>query len=352
LLARQLLLERADLPVVEAIEHLVGMQAQVPRDPYVGLWSRLQPFDPYELGQLVEERGAVRMTLMRSTLHLVTAADAGPLRALTQPVIERAFASSPFRRDLDPAEIDEIVAAGIGLVEARPLTIVELGQALGQRWPARVPGSLAYAVRYLVPLVQVPPRGVWGRSGAARITTLRAWIGQPELPPADPGAAIVRYLRAFGPASPGDLRTWSWLTGVRPILDRLRPALVSYRGEDGRELLDVPDGLFADPEIPAPVRFLPEFDNAFLSHADRSRITGAGSWGSAYRGRGAFTVDGFLAGGWRMARDGPRTSLVVEPMTSLAAHALEAVEAEALALLTFLAPAAEGRNVEVVPGPR
>lgn len=111
----------------------------------------------------------------------------------------------------------------------------------------------------------------------------------------------VRYLRAFGQATTGDIRTWSWLTGVREVVDRLRPRLRVYHDEAGRELFDDADGEFADPSLSAPVRFLPDYDNAFLSHQDRSRITGDGKWGTEFSRRGVVLVDGFIAGAWHCA---------------------------------------------------
>ncbi len=359
-LARQLLLERVELPAPDAIEHLVGLQAQVPTDPYVALWSRLRAFDPEVLGRLMLGRAVVRMTLMRTTLHLVTARDALALRLVMQPVVERGFASSPFRPRLEGIDLEELLALGARLVEERPRTTSELGRLLAERWPERDPGSLAYAVRYLVPLVQVTPRGVWGRSAAPRVTTLSAWLGTApdrdaapdeaapdEAAPdeAAPDEAVLRYLRSFGPATVADIRTWSWLGGLREVIDRLRPRLRTYRDEKGRELLDVADGRFADPDVPAPVRFLPEYDNAFLSHADRSRITGDLSWGAAFARRGTFFVDGFLAGAWRHRSDRARSVLELEPMRPLAAVDREAVAAEGHALLGFLAADTAVREV-------
>jgi hypothetical protein len=241
LLARQHLLTRVALPVPAMLEHLVGLQAQVPRDPYIGLWSRLRDFSPGELEQLLLKRQAVRMTLLRTTLHLVTARDAPPLRAVLQAVCERGFRSCPFRRALDGVDLDAVCAAGTAILADRPRTVAE-GRLLGERWPTRDHGALAYAVRYLLPLVQVPPRGLWRRSAAPRLTTLHAWLG---LSPGDsptevpPDETVLRYLPAYGPASVTDIRTWSWLTALRPVVERLRPRLRSYRDATGHALLDV-----------------------------------------------------------------------------------------------------------------
>lgn len=355
LLARQRLLDRVDLPVADAIEELVGLQAQVPRDPYISLWSRLRGFDPVDLERLLLERHAVRMTLMRTTLHLVTAADAGPLRAVMQDACERGFASSPFRRQLDGIDLDALLAAGTEIVEARPCTISDLGRALGRRWPTQDSTAMAYAVRYLVPLVQVPPRGLLHRSGAARVTTVAAWLGTPGIDTLDADAGVdavmLRYLRAFGPATVADIRTWSWLTGLRDVVARLRPRLRTYTDAAGRELLDVEDGVFADPDEPAPVRFLGEFDNVFLSHADRSRVTGDAAWGTAYSRMGAYFVDGLLAGAWRASRASGvegRATLTIEPRAD-PGNLRDEVVAEGEALLRLLFPDAASLDVEIRP---
>ena len=339
LMARQHLLDRVSMPAPDLIEHLVGLQAQVPRDPYISLWSRLADFDPADLERLMLERKATRMTLMRTTLHLVTARDARRLRAVMQGVCERGFASSPFRRQLDGIDLEALLVAGTAVVEDRPRTIAELGAVLAERWPTHDRTAMAYAVRYLVPVVQVTPRGLLRRSAAPRLTTLTAWLGDRE-PDAEarPDEVVLRYLRAFGPATVADVRAWSWLTEVRGIVEALRPRLRSYRDEAGRELLDVEDGLFAAPDTPAPVRFTGEYDNVFLAHADRSRITGDLSWGVAYTRKGAFFVDGFLAGAWHLAISKAGASVSIEAHRPLPRSEREAAGAEAERLVQVLAP--------------
>lgn len=354
LLARQMLLSRRRLPVGEALEALVGMQAQEPQAPYVGLWSRLEGFEPDELSQLIETRGGVRGSLFRATLHLVTARDWRSMRPLMAPVLARGFNSSPFSRALTEIELEEVLALGRELLAQRPRTRAELGPLLAERFSAD-PTSLAYAVSYLEPLVQVPPRGLWRRGGQARWTTERAWLGPAHAPDLSPRPApapdlslqrlIRRYLAAFGPATVQDIQAWSGLTQLRVVIDALRGQLASFEDEQGRELLDVPDGLLPDPEIRVPVRFLPPFDNAILAHADRSRIVAPEDrvHVSADRLMRTFLLDGFVEGSWLF--DG--SVLRVAPFRGLSAADLQAVKDQARRLLAFVAPDAPAAEVQI-----
>ena len=325
-------------PAAEVIEHLVGLQAQEPRDPYVTLWSRIEGFRPEELEGLIEGRKAVRMTLMRGTIHLVTDRDCLALRPAMQSVCERMFWSgSPFGKQLGDVDVEEVVAAGRACLEEEPRTRSQLKALLAERWPDADADSLTYAVAYLLPLVQIPPRGLWSRSGRATLTTADSWLGRRVPPSAKPDDAVRRYLAAFGPASVKDIATWSGLTGVRKIVERLGAGLRTFRDENGVELLDVPDAPLAEPDTPAPVRFLAEYDNVFLSHADRSRIVDPadrpqfGSWGDGRFFRIAL-VDGFIRAIWR-PEDG---DVVVKPVRRLSKKNVAAVEAEGRRLAAFL----------------
>ncbi|MDB5066125.1 MAG: winged helix DNA-binding protein [Chloroflexi bacterium] len=354
LLSRQLLLERALLPAAVALERLVGMQAQVPISPYAGLWSRLEDFRHEELAGLITSRAAVRTSLMRTTLHLVTAGDALALRPLIEPVLARGFhTGSPYGRLVAGVDLDAVLAAGMAMLEERPLTVAELGRRLAERWPERDPAALGHAVRLLVPVVQVPPRGVWGAGGLPRLAPVAQWLAAAEAPPPlGLDDLVLRYLGAFGPATVMDIQAWSWLTRLRAVVERLRPRLRVFRDETGRELLDLPDAPRPDPETPAPPRFVPEYDNLLLSHADRTRVI-ADEHRERIFTRGALLVDGFVRGSWRVTRERAAAHLELELFAPLDRAASDAVTAEGTRLLGFLAGDAGSHElrVSVVPQP-
>lgn len=352
LLERQLLLERSAVPVGDALERLVGLQAQEPDAPYIGLWTRIDGFEPAQLAELLETRDAVRIALMRGTLHLVTASDALWLRGVTQPVLERAFfIGSPFGRRLEGLPMDDVMRMGRLLVEEKPRTTAELGRLLGARWTERDAEALGYAVRYLLPLVQVPPRGIWGVGGMARCTTIEHWLGR-ELVAAPPVTELVlRYLAAFGPASVKDVQSWSGLTRLGEVLDDVRDRLRVVHDERGVELFDVPDAPLPSEEVPAPVRFLPEYDNVLLAHHDRARIVAEDDRGTFVSrggvGRPTVLLGGFARASWRLGRSTDAVTVVVDPYRRLRRDDRDQLEAEAHALASFVAPDAERRDVVI-----
>lgn len=353
LLERQLLLRRHTMPASDAIERLVGMQAQIPSDPYVALWSRLVDFQTDELSTLITDRKAVRMGLLRATIHLVTARDGLALRPVVQPALERTFqTSSPFGRRLVGVDIDRLLAIGRALVDQRPRTSADLRPLVHRRWPKRDQDSLVMAVSYLLPLVQVPPRGVWGKSGQPRRTTLEAWLGRPLGKTRAPDAMILRYLAAFGPATAGDARTWSGLSGLSAVFERLRPRLRIFRDERGRELFDVPDGPLPDPATPAPPRFLPVYDNLVLSHADRARVVRPldprrlGYMEGA--NFGSVLIDGFVGATWTVKRGPKAATLRIALLDRLPKRERVAVEAEGDRLLNFIGADSKTREVNVI----
>jgi hypothetical protein len=223
---------------------------------------------------------------------------------------------------------------------------------MAERWPGYDATSLAYAVHHLVPVVQVPPRGVWGQKGLPTWATAEHWLGCPLDPAPSIDQIVLRYLVAFGPASTMDVQAWSGLTRLREVTDRLRPQLKVFRSEAGRELFDLPDAHRPDPATPAPVRFLPQFDNVFLSHADRSHIAGdaAASWPTDDLHWSAILVDGFVAGAWRLTRDRKNATLTVRLFGTPGGDAEAEVAEEGERLLGFLAADAHEREVVLATG--
>ena len=301
----------------------------------MALWSRLEGFEAATLSTAIEERRAVRMPLFRATLHLVTREDALQLRPVVHPVLHRGFYSgSPFGRNLDGLDVEPVLAEGRRLLEEAPRTRAELQPLLAERFPDHDAPSLAYACTYLLPTVQVTPRGLWGRSGRSAFTTLESWVGAPMATGEAPDDLVMRYLKVFGPAAPADLRAWSGLPGAAEIIERLRPSLRTCRDEHGRELVDAPRAPLPDPETPAPVRFLPEYDNVVLGHEDRSRIVSADTKLWTEVGWGHLLVDGFTAARWRAFLEQGR--LRIEPFRRLTRAERADIEAEAHRLLGFL----------------
>jgi hypothetical protein len=349
LLGRQRLLERVPAAPLDLVEHLVGLQAQEPGDPYVGLWSRIEGFDPEVSSRAVAERRAVRIGLMRTTLHLVTRRDALGLAPVMGDLQRRTFRSTPFARDLAGIDPEEVLAVAAAALAAAPRTPTELGAILGARWPDAKPAALAYLARYHLHLVQVPPRGLWRQTARSANTTLEAWTGERPVAFATPDL-VRRYLAAFGPATVADMRTWSWLTGLREVVEGMRGGLRTFQDERGRELFDVPDGLLVDPETPAPVRFLPQYDNVFLSHDDRSRISGAMTWGVEFGWKGPILVDGGITGGWRVRRERGLATMTVEIGRGLTPDERQDLEAEAERLGAFLDPDLRRALVVVAAG--
>ncbi|OAH09375.1 winged helix DNA-binding domain-containing protein [Streptomyces jeddahensis] len=337
-LDRQLLLRRTALPADAAVEHLVGLQAQNVKPPYFALAARLDGFDPEELSALMASRDVVRIVTMRSTIHTHTADDCLTLRPLVQAARDREL--NAFRKGLAGVNLERLAELSRELVEAEPRTVKQLREALLAEWPQADPQALTVAARCKLPLVQTTPRGLWRHSGQVVLTTVEKWLGRPSEPEPAPDATVLRYLAAFGPASVKDMQTWAGLTRLRDAFERLRPRLLTFRDERGTELFDLPDAPRPAPDTPAPPRFLPEFDNLLLSHADRTRVVPAEYKGRSWNGNQAFCtllVDGFLAGVWRLeeSRDGAAT-LTIEPFGTLTRLQRDEVAAEGERMLKVM----------------
>jgi hypothetical protein len=340
LLARQGLLQRWSGGTERAIERLVGLQAQSPNAPYIGLWTRLEGFQTDDLADRLCSRAVVRIALMRSTVHLVTARDCLALRPVIAPVLERQlWSGSPWGKRLDGIDPVALVAIGREVLDERPLPGTELARRLHERVPAYDGESMANALRNLAPLVQVPPRGIWGVGGLPTLAHAETWLGAPLDGDALPDRTVLRYLAAFGPASVLDAQTWSGLTRLGAVFERLRPGLCSFRGEDGRELFDLPDAPRPDPATPAPPRFLPEYDNVLLGHADRRRIIADDDRARIFT-RGALLVDGFVRARWRLRTSRRTATLEIETFGTIGRRPWAAVEREGRRLLAFAAPGA------------
>ncbi|MEU0089262.1 winged helix DNA-binding domain-containing protein [Kribbella sp. NPDC006257] len=336
-LDRQWLLERRTAPASEAIEHLVGMQSQAPLAPYTGLWTRLVDFDPTELSGLMTDRAVVRLPLLRGTIHLVTAADALGIYPLLRDTHRRMLTSNqtlaPLRTTID---LDDLAAAAHRLLSASPLSPAALGSALALEFPSHDPATLSRAARDLIAGVQTPPRGLWNKSGRPITTTLESWLARP-LSPYTLESLVLRYLAAYGPATPLDMQQWSGLTHLTEIFDRLD--LRPYSTEDStRPVYDLPDHPLPHPDTPAPIRFLPAYDNLYLSHATRTRVLPPAARPHIFTPNGiikpTLLQDGHPTATYTLTN----STLTITPFTPLPASTHPSLEAEAQNLLTFLTP--------------
>ncbi|MFE7749118.1 winged helix DNA-binding domain-containing protein [Streptomyces sp. NPDC057428] len=339
-LERQLLLSRSAVSAKEAVGGLVGLQAQNTRPPYFQLFARLEGFDPADLSALMESREVVRIVTLRSTIHTHTAEDALTLRPLVQQARDREL--NMFRRGLTGVDLDRLATLARELVEERPRTMKELRESLLPHWPDADPRALAVAARCRLPLVQVTPRGQWGRSGQVALTTAEHWLDRPSEQVASPDDTVLRYLGAFGPASVMDMQRWAGLTRMREVFERLRPRLTTFRDEGGTELFDLPDAPRPDPATPAPPRFLPEFDNVLLGHADRTRVIPPefkGRNGVGNQSYGTVLVDGFLAALWRLDETADEATVTVQALGTLTPAARDEITQEAVEMLTVMSTA-------------
>ncbi|MFC7219863.1 winged helix DNA-binding domain-containing protein [Streptomyces polyrhachis] len=359
LLERQWLSARRDAGAVgpvAAMEHLAGMQAQAGDAPYYQLHARLDGFTPRALSDALTDRAAARVVLMRGTIHLVSARDVLPMRTVVQPFLDTVLFHSTAGKQVAGVDPAAVTAAAREVLADGPLANEELGERLAGRLPGYEGNALAYLARCLLPLVQVPPRGVWGQGGGLVYALAEQWLdveagtGRAADPATDatPDDLVLRYLAAFGPASVADAQKWSSLTGLRAVFERLRPRLVSYRDEAGRELFDL-----AGTELPDPGReiepfLLGPFDNALLSHADRSRIIAKEYERKVFTHngivRGAIMLDGFVAGLWKPVLKRREATVEFTAFRTFTRAERAALEQRAAELLEFAAPETERRR--------
>jgi hypothetical protein len=354
LLARQLLLERADMPAAQAIERVAGLQSQASAPPFIGLWTRVADFRESELQDLIDNRAVVRGTMMRHTIHFVTPADYLWLRPTIQPALDKNYGAQTNKR-LAGFDIQPYLDAARTAFAERPLSFAEVKQLIRDLDPGCDIDAVSYAVRTHLRLIGVPNGSRWRFGGRAPFVLADTWLEQPVPDTADPPEMVRRYLAAFGPATPADATTWSGVGGMRAVFEELRPELRTFRDEAGRELFDVPDGLLPDARTPAPVRFLPEFDNTLLSHNDRTRVVADEHRQRVYimpgRVMGTILLDGFVAAGWKVEREGRKATLVVEEFRPLKQKERRELAPEGEALMRFIEPDAQTRGIRYETAP-
>ncbi|MCY4147491.1 MAG: winged helix DNA-binding domain-containing protein [Chloroflexi bacterium] len=337
LLSRQLLLERCDIRPLAAMERLAGMQSQIPNPPYIGLWTRLASFQKAELTALLGSREVVRAPWIRSTLHLVSAADHQRFQVVIQPALARSLRSffGKRARDLD---IPRLIEIAIPFLETETPAIGALRDELQRHFPQHDKEAMAYAVRSFLPMLQTPPSGAWGVGTRATYTTAANWLG--EAKQSDLATLFRRYLAAFGPASVMDFQTWCGITSLKTALAPVLKTLVAYRSEAGAQLVDLPDLPLLPEHAPALIRFLPEYDNILIAHKDRARILPEPHrkkvFLSAGRVLGAVLIDGFVGAIWKVSREKSRARLSINLFEAVAAECQAAIEAEGLRLLRFI----------------
>jgi hypothetical protein len=332
------------------VERLVGMQAQLARPPFVGVWTRLIDFRRENLAQAIDHREIVKATFVRGTLHLLTAADYLTFRATLRPVLTKALAEVMKGRGPAP-DVPRLVDAAREFMRTQPRSFAEITTLLTGLVPGGDPGGMRYAVRTHLPMIQVPVETTWSYPGNPRFALAVDWLGT-ELPTAEHLPELVRrYLAAFGPATVADMQTWSYLTDLQPVFETLRGELISYRDERGRELFDLPGLTIAADDVTAPVRFLPEFDNLLLAHQDRTRVMPKAFRSRVYlpglRVAATVLVDGFVAATWTTERAKQTATVVIEPFATLTRPVRAAVLEEAEQLARFVEPEAKSFAVRI-----
>lgn len=347
LLARQMLLGREPMGIVKAIDRLAGLQAQVPRAPFISLWSRLDGFRRADLVRLIEQRKVIRATMMRGTIHVMSRKDFIAFRHLIQPVLTQVALTAPELRKTK--DLEAWLDHGRRILEERPMTFEAFRDILKERAPRLDAAAVSRAVQHYLPLIRVPDGSPWSFKANAAFIPAEQWLEEPVAAEATIAQLVLRYLAAFGPATVGDAQTWSGLRTLKPVFEALRPELATFRDEKGRELFDLKRAPRPPADTPAPVRFLPDYDNLILSHADRSRVIAKAHSDNLKSPNGigvpTFLVDGIIAGRWKILRDKTAATLEMKAFVKLPASARDELETEGLALMAFVEPEADQRRV-------
>ena len=266
------------------------------------------------------------------------------MRVLLRTALMRMFRSSTFGKELmGTPDVDELVSAGRALMDEAPRTGKELATLLGPRWPALSAATIQNALRTHLALVQVPPRGLWGRSGQPTLATIESWLGRPLAARVTIDDVVIRYLRAFGPTSVADVQAWSGLTRLGEVVERLGPALQRFAGPTGTALYDLPDAPRPGEDVPTQVRLIAEFDNLTIGYADRTRVLANDDRRErAYTSNGIVPgmvlVDGLAAGVWRLTTSKTAATVAITQFRPIAARDRTEITAEAIELARFAAP--------------
>ena len=351
-LARQMLLERSEIGLVDAVRVLVGLQGQVSEGPYQGLWSRLRDFRHEALTALIVDRTLVRATSFRATLHLHTVDDLLGIRPHVQATLDRMWQSAFGNRRFGGNDVAAVHKAGVKLLNKGPMTGGQLGAALSEQFPDGEPLAKSVLLQVKEILVQIPPTRIWGSGHAPLLTRAENWVPKPHKRPLTRESLVLRYLAAYGPATINDMQAWSGMTRLSEAFGKVREQLVEFETEDGRTLYDLPDAPRPDADSPAPVRFLPDFDNVVLGFADRTRIiseTDQKRLTELTRSFRAVLIDGFAAASWSIARKKDQATLTVTPFRKLLKREIRDVEREGAALAAFMEPDAKGAVAVVSP---
>ncbi len=349
LLSRQMMLAREKATVVSTVERIAGMQAQLPRPPFIGLWTRIRNFQRQDLQKSLHAKTVIRATAMRGTIHLLSRKDFIAWRPVMAEMLVRGAESIAGKKV--SVDRESLYATGREFFGRGPAPFEDFRAHLEQHHSSDVVRALAYTVRMGVPLVMVPSDDPWGFSSNAGFTLADNWLGE-TLPTASGPLdnMVLRYLAAFGPATPGDFQTWSGIRGARETFDRLRPRLTTFRDERKRELFDLPKAPRPD-DVDAPVRFLPEFDNALLAHDDRSRIIDAEHRKFVFLKNlqvlGTFLIDGRVAGIWKAIRKKKTADIALTPFGKLRKADRDALAEEGEQLARFVEPDAAEHTVSM-----